>query len=522
MYKRIESIVFCMIFLIGLSLPAVRINFQPGRVSKTENRALANPAKLYNDDGTKNTNFKRDFENWFNDSIGMRAALARTDGKIQYYLFHQLKDMPLGTNGVLAPYQDLADLQHRNLYTEEQLDSIADAYQTVYTYLSARGIPMLFMQCWDKQTIYPEQYPDTIQVFGDVSRTQQVEEAVKQKTDVPVVSLMQLLKQAKEKYMVYPEWSDPWHWTMRGSFIAYQELMKNICTVTQKQYRVLQENDFDLTPIDTGKTFFESIHREEMTEAFAVKNVTWRDMPQKLTYMPADIYAHHIRYIENPAADNEDTLLILGDSYIHDSMILQGLCSAFHTVVMYNGAAVADRNFLHMVEEYDPDLVLFEQAERESQIRYAGVVSAAQYLHAQAYEPGTVIRFYGEDNNSLQYVLNGMSAPDEPYTWTVGARSTLYMTMDVPEGTPLCMHIRTEDAYGGRQRVIVRINRQKVYEGIVEGKQELEIPFVMSAIHGLSFRLEYPDAISPFENKDSVDIRPLSLAIREMEIVKAQ
>ena len=50
----------------------------------------------------------------------------------------------------------------------------------------------------------------------------------------------------------------------------------------------------------------------------------------------------------------------------------------------------------------------------------------------------------------------------------------------------------------------------------------MEIPFVMPAVHGLSFRLEYPDAISPFENKDSVDIRPLSLAIREMEIVKAQ
>ena len=521
MYKTTEKIIFILLFLGGLYLPMMFMNRKTGVISETENRTLASPAQFYDSNGLRNLNYTQDYERWFNDNLGFRAELAEADSNIQYRVFHQLNNMPLGKNGVLAPYDSLDDLQHRNLYTEDQAAVIVNAYQTAHDFLASQGIQMYYMQCWDKNTIYPEQYPDSITVFGDLSRTEQVENALISSTDIHVIPLQEVLFRAKEEYPVFSEWSDPWHWTPRGAFIAYQELISKINEYNDSKYRELTEEDFDITVEDCGKTYFRSIHKPEMLEVFQIKDPQYTEMRDRLTYQPPIQFERHMEYMVNPTAGNDDTLLIIGDSYIHDSMIFLTIASSFGTTVMFNGAAITDDSFIHMVEEYEPDIVLFENAERSVKDTFPLITKTANILAAPNYVIGTPIRFSEEENSGAPYVMNGMDDPSGTSAWTVGKKCTLFLRPENAEaGVPMTMDMKIDNVSSGSQDITVWINNQKAYEGTVEGEDTVSIPFELQDPRFLTVRIEIPNAVSPLELGDSTDTRELGLAVREITITQ--
>ena len=521
MYKKTEKIIFILLFLAGLYLPMLFMNRKTGVISETENRALAAPAQFYDSNGLRNLNYNQDFERWFTDNLGFRSELAEADSTIQYHVFHQLNNMPLGKNGVLAPYDNLNDLQHRNMYTEEQAAEIVNAYQTAHDFLASQGIQMFYMQCWDKHTIYPEQYPDTITVFGDLSRTEQVENALISSTDINVIPLQELLFSAKEQYPVFSEWSDPWHWTPRGAFIAYRELISKINEKNDGKYKELTEEDFDITVEDCGKTYFNSIHKPEMLEVFRLKHPEYTEMRDKLTYQPPNQFERHMEYVVNPTAGNDDTLLIIGDSYIHDSMIFQTITSSFGTTIMFNGAAITDDSFLRMVEEYEPDIVLFENAERSVKDTFPLITNTARILAAPDYVLGTPIHFSEEEPSGVPYIMNGMDEPSDTSAWTVGKKCTLFLRPEnAAAGVPMTMDMEIERVSGGSQDITVWINNRKAYEGTVEGEDTISIPFELQDPRFLSVRIEIPNAVSPLELHNSTDTRELGLAVREITITQ--
>ncbi len=45
----------------------------------------------------------------------------------------------------------------------------------------------------------------------------------------------------------------------------------------------------------------------------------------------------HAKYYEKYHVDNNDTILILGDSYFHDYGVISDLAEGFHTTLMFNG-----------------------------------------------------------------------------------------------------------------------------------------------------------------------------------------
>lgn len=167
MFKKISQTIFSIIFLFMLIVPLVTTNLQKDKISEAENRKLTNMAELYKEDGTLNENFADDFEIWLNDNIGQRSKMVIDNAKIQYYLFKVLannSDMYLGPNDELnyATEDMLKDYQHVNLYSENHLVAIADSMQYLSNYVKSKGAQFYYYQCWDKYSIYPKYFPDTV------------------------------------------------------------------------------------------------------------------------------------------------------------------------------------------------------------------------------------------------------------------------------------------------------------------------------------------------------------------------
>ncbi len=381
MADRLIKKIFLVVFIASIFVPLLTTNLKDGTVSSAENRTLAEKAKLYNDDGTINTNFTDDFEEWFDDNVGLRSSMVLANAMIQFYVFDILSnnsDYYLGPNGELnyATSAMLTDYQHLNLYSEETLEQIAGAYQTVSDYLEDMGIQFYYFQCWDKHSIYPEYFPNTVLQNGDVSKTDQIIEALENQTTINLISPKQELIAAKDQYDTYSVWGDATHWTQRGAFIGYTLLMEKINENNSGKYKILTEEDYNITISDQGSTLFGGIHKVDYLEDFEIIDPQAYLSDEEPYYVSS--WATNSRQVYyNDNAGNDDTLLIFGDSYI-DSFLYDDLAESFYRVVMVRDYL---DNMIEVVEYYDPDIVIVENAERTD--RSHSILTVAEKILAE-------------------------------------------------------------------------------------------------------------------------------------------
>lgn len=380
--NKVLQIIFVSIFIVMIVVPCVFTNQQDGKISTAENRTLTSKPKMYTEDGTFNTNYITDFENWFNDNVGFRAQIVLATAKIKFNIFDQLSnstDYYLGPKGELnyATGEMIDSYAHTNLYDDKFLDEVAAGFQTVDEYLEANGTKYFYYQCWDKHSIYPEYFMDTINQYGDVSRADQIVDTISKRTTVTVVSPKNLLIEKKKKYDTYSVWGDATHWTQRGAFISYQQLMGAINAEFDNKYLVLQESDYDITMTDQGTTAFGGIHKVDMEENFSIKNPKATQTNEEPLFL--SMWQNKTRTIfENPFVDNEDTLVILGDSYF-DGFIADDLAESFRKTVLIWGDYTS--NLKEIEEYYHPTIIISENAERC--LRMDGIINAAATIYEQ-------------------------------------------------------------------------------------------------------------------------------------------
>lgn len=377
-----NKIIVCKLSLVAvlfvmLLFPLATTSFSNEKVSLPgENRYANLLPELKDEEGNFNQNYFTEFEGWFNDHVGQRELLTNLNGTLQYRLFNVFQpaqNVYSGRDGYLNYFSShmIPYHQHLNLRSEEELMEIQNSFLKISDWLSARGIQFYYMQCYDKQAIYPEWMPDTIIQYGDESRSGQISRIIGE-TSIPFVDTKEIMLKAKEEGLQpYSRYGDPTHWTQRGAYLAYRCLMEEINSRNQGIYRVLSESDYDRSISDSGMTYYKWIHFRDPLEQLAVKDPKAFRNDENLPI----IQKPNSRLFENPEAGNDTTVLILGDSYIR-SFIADDLAESFRQLVFFNFNEVPD--FAEAVRTFEPQIVIFEGVERsdhmETVVKFANML----------------------------------------------------------------------------------------------------------------------------------------------------
>ncbi len=365
-FPKTLNILVITAIMLTLTIPLVFMNRQEDAVTYRENRPLARFPHFHKEDGFLGYNIDvgPEIENYLNDRIGFRDVFISMNAKIQYYLFSKMEDdnrYRLGTHGEFNIIEgDMVEtFQHKNLFSDEYLNDLKGAFEHLCTYLSERNSDFYFVECWDKESIYPEYFPNSVRQYGSISRTDQFINTLENCSNLNVVSMKTEYLSLKDTYEIYSPYGDPVHWTPRGAYTGYTLIMNAINEDSDANVPTLSENDFNITMTEQGMEFYNGITHTNVSESFELKSKIAKKLENPSVKYPSFKDVQCLWY-QNNNIDNGERVLIIGNSFIYNYIIEYFAESFSETMFIYS----LDNNFTDLVEDYKPDIVIYEVAER--------------------------------------------------------------------------------------------------------------------------------------------------------------
>ena len=169
MKTKLLSVVFIAIFMLTLLLPMVFADINGGAVSEKENRILA-PRPPVSYMFKYPGDFIKQFDDWFLDNLGYREQIIALYNMINtsisnnYYLDGE-SVVFIGKHGhhFHSHYNQITPIYQGKPWLEEvELNELSTHLIEINNYLMEKSIPFIIMFCADKESIYPEFYPDFV------------------------------------------------------------------------------------------------------------------------------------------------------------------------------------------------------------------------------------------------------------------------------------------------------------------------------------------------------------------------
>lgn len=226
----------------------------------------------------------------------------------------------------------IADYQGINHYTEEQMAQIAAKLQQERDYFESLGCEFYILSIPNKASVYSEYMPSSIKQENKTSRTEIFMDYLKNNTDLNVVNAKDSLVATKKAYQVY--YKTDTHFNAIGSFMTVQALKEAI------------NGNFDS---------LEDVKFKKVNENYSGDLAALCDMQD--TFNDDVMYELDVESV-NKKLKSDQKVLIIGDSF-SDHMV--NIMSQYYAQV----DAVNIWSFnLAMIQEYQPDVVVWECAER--------------------------------------------------------------------------------------------------------------------------------------------------------------
>ncbi len=239
----IFTIFLCLSF-IGLSLGMT------SKIDNTELRQLNEFPKI--NSGIKPSEFPKKFEDFYNDSFGLRNILLEVYRRILGKVFNQVlvdknviktdKDWYFHNEAryVKPNYKYYYD---HIIFSDKQLAAISDIFLAEKNYLDQKNIRYLYVIVPDKEAVYPEYYPFPNFINANIQASQIL--SALNKKGIPTLFLgPQMIETKKTTDILIYQKQDP-HWDQLGAFFAYQAIVNKL-----KEYfpgiESLQLSDFDI------------------------------------------------------------------------------------------------------------------------------------------------------------------------------------------------------------------------------------------------------------------------------------
>jgi len=245
------AVLVIAIFLTALAVPGIGLALGFGRamVSESEMRELAAwPMWPRTVEGL--IAWPSQFQAYFEDHFALRAQLIDWRSRVLWHTFGTagFDTAIAGKNGWLFYAEDgsLEDWIQTAPFPQEELADWTDTLLRRRAFLTRRGIPYLFVIAPDKQMVYPEHMPDTLQRLRQDYRVDQLMAHMRRVApDFEMLDLRVPLQRAKGNELLYHRFDT--HWNDRGALVAYQAIARAL----QRWFPALtplQRGDFTTDP----------------------------------------------------------------------------------------------------------------------------------------------------------------------------------------------------------------------------------------------------------------------------------
>ncbi len=359
--KKIGNAIYCAVFVALLLLPFLFTNFKKDQISELDNSYL--PELNWEEEKPVRERIA-ELENYLNMRIGFREQSLTWHQLLNYELFHELNH-PLylfGKDGYVFFNTDnyISDYQHLNL-NAEWASGFADWMCRFRDVCETHGAKFYYLLIPDKKTLYSEYFPSGYNQLGEISRTDQVLEALG-KTDLNWLYVKDAMLAAKAEMPVANVKFDAGHCNENGIFVFCRELVNRIredfpaVPALRMEDFTVETEHMDFLP-DSHFPIDEDVPLDHAREVSAVSDRSW--LLSRLSFKKNSKYTRFL----DPEHPELPKLLILHDSYLNGKE--KFFFGRFSEITF-----IHRENLLgpHTMETYmkvlKPDIVVYENPER--------------------------------------------------------------------------------------------------------------------------------------------------------------
>lgn len=361
--KKWINIIFCTIFFCCLICPLLTMNFSHDQESEIDNAFLPELEPF----GAPT--FIASAEEYVAKRIGFRAEALSMYQKLNDAVFGLMEhpNYMYGSEGHVF-FSDpvfIKRYQHLDL-NQASADLFAQAMSGFQTYAEAKGKMFLYWLLPDKESVYPEFYPSSINVMGDESYTDQILSSLSEYR-VNYLFVKNAMVEGKKSMLVNNIKYDAGHWNDNGAFVSALELY----SVLRQQFPSIEPPRMEEYTVGTKtETSLDTSHFEinEAVPFYELIEIQSEDLSRQLrkeVYLSSpENYAYH--YV-NPQQEDKPSILFFSDSYlVNHTKFFREKFSESIFIHRYN--CLNQEAFEYYVDYYDPDIVIFENPERSHPI----------------------------------------------------------------------------------------------------------------------------------------------------------
>ena len=334
--------------------------------------------------------FPARFENYYKDNFGLRVPmlsvatnLKRVTGISPNAYAQSGKD-----GWLFLGRQRLKDsLQRYHPMEEEDLVDFSRRMTQVGERLRKRGILFVHFAAPEKQSIYPEYLPSENNNSRQ-TRLDQVSQALEYSDDyIDVRKVLVGEKLKRPKLPLYPNIDS--HWNCFGAYLVYREVVTKGLIDRGPQLSLVSEEEFTLRTDSrfSEKSWFSldfwlgsmSAHdikyecllddspllKMHLPDGTSVPNINGEEDPPESTFKGMGVFS--ALYQDWRSSDKRETAqlkaVVIRDSFA--SRLVPYLSRTFSEVLyLHYGTFSEERQIQELIEEFQPDVVIYEYAER--------------------------------------------------------------------------------------------------------------------------------------------------------------
>lgn len=387
-FSTVDSVLvsgFVLLLLVPLGLQLL-LSTVVGNDNSGENRVFAKAPSLPTtlDDWL---GFPGEFEKYYKDSFGLREPLLsiaitskRITGISPNFFTKSGKD-----GWVFLTRQSLKDsLEEEAPWQEEELDDFYRRMQRLEGLLNEQGIVFVHFAAPEKQSIYPEYLPLEMS-SSRPNRLEQLTQRLKGSDAYIDVKKVLLSEKAREPTRLLYQEIDT-HWNCFGAYLVYREVISKglidrglkLSLVSDKDFKMRVVSsidrgnrfspDFWLSSLSAHNTDYECLLEESpllemrLDDGANVPNINGEIGTPESTFPGGTALFQNWRSL-----DKRDTAqlkaVVIRDSFM--SRLVPYLSRTFSEVVYIHQASLYKKKYMKaLVEEFQPDVVIYEYAER--------------------------------------------------------------------------------------------------------------------------------------------------------------